>query len=68
MIKLELEIGEWYWACPIFDVDDDASYKEQTAPVPAQYLGDDRWLWPGTEGGDWPCNGRVYAKIERPSV
>ena len=60
--------GEWYWACPIYDVDSDGNYEDQTRPVPAQYLGDGKWLWPDTEGDEWPCNGLVYSHIPRPEV
>lgn len=64
----DLMAGEWYWAVPLYDVDSDSSFAEQSRPVPAQYLGDDKWLWPDTEGDHWPCSGVVYHKIERPQV
>lgn len=60
--------GEWYWAVPLYDVDDDRSYQDQAKPVPSQYLGQGKWIWPDAEGDHWPCNGLVYAHITRPEV
>ena len=64
----DLRVGEWYWAVPAYDVDDDRTFKEQSTPIPAKYLGLGKWLWPDTEGDHWPCSGLIYEHIKMPGV
>ena len=60
----DLVPGRYYWACPLFDVDDDRPYEEQTQAVPARFMGNGKWEWVGVEGDDWPYNGVVLRECK----